>query len=784
MDKDNKSKKGTINLPFYFYLCKLRLQNLSMSLYRRFIPPHLFAIFSIFYFLLVLVISNTITLFLSERFLINDSVAFFTSVGAMLGGILAIVFSLSTFLIQNAAQHMSSGFYDTVAKDKLQDFIFWIIAIFTFIFFFLAVVFTSSYTLNKNLLDIIAYFSILAIGLVLWLLFVSFKRIYARIRPMNALLIIKKDVIQYLNRLKKVAKKMSPLIQKHPELSNKISNEMALAVSFQNLKPHFDFINSRLDYLFDYHDKLLSHQEKRMARIVLTTSCHILRHYFGLRSDSSVILPSSEFFMVGVSDSQGFLTPSLEHLVSVGNNYMRNSDDVGISHVISIFEDLTISARNIKYTSNVQKENPIFAQCRAYLDQLMEAAIMHTNMEALYQGAKAYSQIGTVAIENRMQYELSATYGVLNRIAYCALLKGYDVVWGQVIDTYVILSQKFVLKWPSFSFEINLKSLFEHLRYIILQIYHSFKSGIIRNALIMSMKVDVPFQQIERFIFGIKNKINEIEDEKEINNWKNKFLILVEELRSTLRYLSEQMKNADDSLINTFGNVIANIGCLLLELSQDKKWSEEGQELQDKAGWYLHQTWWFINNANAKEIKCNMSFDSLIEAITKIGIQSLQIEEDKITKESLGLLSEIANRMLNEGKSPIIVIRIIERACYLGILALKFNKKDLVKELKDKIAAFQKAYEEKYPQMNKSSLPRRDQLEIEIINLRRDVEKMRYNHTKTVLDSSKDRLAEKIDTLDVDKFTFEIWKFFVSGSPLEKELNIEKKIKGSNSTNS
>jgi len=775
MNKNNRLKKGKITPSFYLYLWKLRLQNLSKSFYCKFISPHLFAIASIFYFLTILILSNKLSTFPLEPFFSKDGVTFFTAVGAMLGGVLAIVFSLSTFLIQNAAQRMSSGFYDTVAKDRLHDFIFWIIAIFTFIFFILAIIFTSLSALNNRFLDIIAHFSIFAIGLILWLLFVLFKRIYARIRPINSLLIIKKDVIHYLNSLKKVAQKMSTVIKKHPEVSSNLSNEMALAVSFQSLSPHFDFVNSRLDYLFDYHDKLLAQQEKRMARATLTTVCHILKHYFQLRSDSSVILPSSEVFLVGVSDSQGFLTPSLEHIVSEGNSYMKNCDDVGIAHAISILSDLTISAQNVKYTSDAQTENPIFAQCRGYLDQLMEAAIKQGNMEALYQGARAYARIGNAAIESRLQDQLSATFKVLNEIAYHALLKRYDVVWGQVIDTYKVLLQNFIMTWPSFNFDICLKSLFEHLQSNILRVYQSLKIGIVRHGLIMQLKVDIPFLQIERLIFEIAKRVNQTENTKELKSWKNKFMTLVEELYNTLRYLSEQMKSVNDPLVNTLGNIIAGIGCLLLELSKKEKWSEEQQALLDMAGWYLHQPWRFIHHAAEEEIN-DISLDSLVEAVAKIGLLSLQVNEDKTSKESIGLLSDIASKMLKEGKSPSTAVRIMERACYIGILALKFKKRDLVAEAKGKIDIFQKAYGTKYSTLNQSSLPRQDQLKIEIIKLRRDVEKAKYDQARTIFDRAKDRLLKEIDVLNIDRFTFEIWKSFVSGSPLEKELKIEEKI--------
>ncbi len=310
---------------------------------------------------------------------------------------------------------------------------------------------------------------------------------------------------------------------------------------------------------------------------------------------------------------------------------------------------------------------------------------------------------------------------------------------------------------------------------IILQIHRAFKSGIVGHSLIMQMKIDTPFQQIERLIFEIVNKVDKEKDTKELMNWKNKFMTLVEEFRSMLRYLSEQMKSVNDFLVNTIGNIIADVGCLLLELSKKEKWSKEQQELIDRTGWYLHQPWWFIEHADVKGIN-EMSLDSLIEAVAKIGLLALQISEDKISKESIGLLSDIANKMLEEGKSPSIAVRIMERVCYMGILALKLKKQDSITETKSKIYIFQEAYQKKYPTLNKSSFPRQDQLEIEIINLRSDCKKAQYNQTRTILNTSKDHLLKEVDILNIDRFTFEIWKFFIAGSPLEKEIKIDRVI--------
>ena len=71
--------------------------------------------------------------------------------------------------------------------------------------------------------------------------------------------------------------------------------------------------------------------------------------------------------------------------------------------------------------------------------------------------------------------------------------------------------------------------------------------------------------------------------------------------------------------------------------------------------------------------------------------------------------------------------------------------------------------------------PQRDQLQIEVMRLRDTVQKSAYdlNGRSGIMDLSEDRLIEEIDEVDVDRFTFEIWQFLASGSPLETELGIK-----------
>src|SRR3989344_3147034 len=102
-----------------FYICfyRLKVKNFFRFLFLK-IEMRLFFMLSLIYFLGIFIVATKMTGILSGSFLFNEGVTFFTATGAMLGGVLAIVFSLSTFLMQNAAQHSSAGFYDVLEKDR------------------------------------------------------------------------------------------------------------------------------------------------------------------------------------------------------------------------------------------------------------------------------------------------------------------------------------------------------------------------------------------------------------------------------------------------------------------------------------------------------------------------------------------------------------------------------------------------------------------------------------------------------------------------------------------
>jgi len=744
---------------FSLYLRRVKVLNFFRFRASYFLNHHKFWLVTCFYFLFlglgIALLGRFGKIVPIEK---TDAITFFTASGAMVGGILAITFSLSILLMGYAAERIPVGFYEIAARNKFHDVIFFVISACSLIIFSLALLF-GRFNLGFSVMAF--QLALVLVGLVFYLTFIFYQEVMHRLNPTNVLKIAKNQALQRMNKTHKLASEIAQVLVKQPDKKGKVNLESALASSFQHpyFQKEFAFINTRLNYLFDYHDKLVSSNERSSALDVLQTITLIVQKYFQTRKDSSLVLPAG-FLLATTSDSRAFLTSPLERLVAVGEKYMRDNDNEGITRVISVFVQLCQSASKINYLTKRKVENPILKQCRGYLGQLLQSAIKFNYQEALFQGAVAYSQITPIAIKQELHHEFIPIYEMLDKIAISALTNRFNVVSGEVINTYTaIMSQLISSRY--FNLEIELRSLMKHLRDIIFYAYVSMITGRLENSFATQTNMAVPFDNLSPLIFHVARAATEAKKEDERKDWKNVFFVTVEELRSTLRYLSEKMKNPNHILVNTFGNMIGDIGCLLLDLTQNDKWVKDKKELDEQIGSYIFQTEWFAHDV--KKIRDNLSFDSLVEAAAKIGLRALQRNQDQTAKDAIKIISNFAHKMLLHEKGKAYGFtepKIMERACYIGILALKLGKKEIVKDLKKYIKAFEEAYTKKWfsdiPKGVKLSSPTKDQLMMEVHGLIREI-RQRYGH-RPLLDRSSEVLAQLINEEDVNKFILEVWR--------------------------
>lgn len=744
------------NIIFYFYVARLTLLNYFRFRFLHYINFKKAIIGTLLYFLILIGATFFLGKFIDPYFDKSDAITFFTAVAAMIGGILAIIFSLSILLMGNAAERIPVGFYETAAKDGFHDLIFFLISVCSLIVFTFALLFGK---LDPSLSIVSFQASLFLVGGVFYLTFIFYQRVRSRLNPVNVLRISSKQALKKLEFTHRRAQEIAEVLIRQPKLDKTVTKEEALATSFQYLQSEFSYINNRLNYLFDYHGKLVASNERSSALGVLQVITQILEKYFQTRKDSSLILPAG-FILATTSDSRAFLTPPLERFVAVGENYMRDNDNEGITRVISIFVQLCQSASQINYLTKHKVESPIMEQCKGYLNQLLQSAIKFNYQEALFQGAVAYPQITPIVIKQNLHHEFISIYEMLDKIAISALTNRFNVVFGEVINAYtIIISQLISSRY--FNLEIELGSLLEHLRNNTFYGYLSMSAGTLESSFVTQTNLTLPFKTLSSLIFQTAKVATDAKTDDEQKEWKQVFFVTVEELRATLRYLSEKMKTANHLLINTFGDIIADVGCLLLDLTQNDKWKEDKPELTKQIGWYLYQTEWFTHEVY--NIKDNHVFDSLVEAAAKIGIRALERGQDETAKDAIKIISNFANKMLvNKGGGAygFTEPRIMERACFIGIFALKLGKKEIVDELKKYIKPFEEAYTKKWfsniPKGIKLSSPTKDQLMMEVYGLIREI-RNRYGRLP-MMDRASEIMTQLVNEEDVNKFILEVWK--------------------------
>lgn len=713
-----------------------------------------FKLWTIGYFLVLIICVLLLGSFLSPQTI--NSIApdlYFTEI-TVLVTILTIGFSFSLLLIQYASQNLPSGFYKLVANYIIHDVIFFISTFITLILFVFALIHGS---LGLDLSKIAIQLSLFMVGSAIYSMYFLFNRVRERIDPFNILQEIRNNVFKYLDGLKKNAHDYANIIKLDPAYKKDLSEGNLLAFVFNSFRPGFESVNTSIQYLFDYHDKVLNNKEKKLALYTLTNIGSILQKYFDVRKDSSLMLPTG--LLGRTSDSQHFLTPTLERFIDTGKSYMKIFDNQGTTEVINVLTSLTLSASQMKNTAGIKVENPVVEQCRGYLGMLMNTAIDLKYEEGLFQGSIAYQRIGLMAIENNLHLDISSTFSTLNKIGYASIIQKQEVVFGEVIGAYNALLTK-LLSENYFNLDMTLKDLLENVNPLILMQFILIKSvNSSSNLLSTQTTLALPYKTMAQQLFIIARNCKKLKD-RDLQRNQHTFIETAEQLRSALRYFSENMQSADHLLVNEFASIIASVGCLLIALSKEDKWKSNSKKLIDIAKWYAHQPYWFTHEV--KQFESNLSFDNLVESVAQIGIMAVQNNEDDIALGAINDICLFTSFAMEKEKRPsygLTEARIMELACHIGIVALKHKKTSIVESLKIKIKEFEEKYIKQWfpnKEDDTHSSIKKDQLMLEVLGLTNRSFDDRMD--LMFIEQEERQFLQAIDQADINNFLKEVWK--------------------------
>lgn len=714
-------------------------------------------IFIIIYFVVVFAIAYYLPRLFQFSVENGELVQIYIGLGAMLAGIIAIVFSVSTFLIQNAASKFSAGFYETLAKDQWTNTINLFIGLSSFIFFIFAFLSATNLVRNNDFQVFSTTVTIIILGFIFLSLFVLLDRVKIRINPFSGLRLVRDQTIVYLNKLNKHADAVSELFSSNPD-ANKEDKGFFKAQVYNANKAILTEINNRLTYLFDFHDKVLNNQEKKLALKIINVITEILSNPSGI-------------FLSFQSDSQSFLAPNLGRFVAIGIQYMEKKDDVGASHVISALGSLCFSANNIKTINRLPVgENAVLAQCQGYLNQYIEEAIKNGNTEVLYQGAKWLGSLGVLIVDKSNDTGLATTFNSLFKIASYGIVINtplHKVVYQEALSAYTTILNKLAYA-RYFDTGVHTKTIFRHITALIGATFTMVTSKSLESSFDTITGLSSIFEGVQEIIFNLENRINKTADDKDKRIDKRLMFEIADNLEDTTRTMAKKIKNADHLLVGTIAKNIANICNSFISLSQEKEWVPEKSKLIEATKSLLYKPSLFVYEAVKIENTFN-GFDEIVETYAKVGLMAIDKKVPELAEIAINQIHSIAVQMLSKESGSQFGYtepRIMERACYIGIYALKKENHSLIQKLKPLVKDFEKKYVAKWfnnmPKGYKPTSTTKDQLLHEVSELKEnfneyDIGAYGREIRRQFMDRSEDVLVSMTKKEDIDKFTIEIW---------------------------
>lgn len=755
-------------LQAFSFLWKLRVQAFFTVNFYQFIYPRRRILLSLVLLVLITLLTACAWKLLPPAFFVRgDGVSsYFIGLGAAVFGLLAIGFSLQSLVIQNTAENRSAGLYEIEGKDWVPTAIFIFLSLLSLGFFFLSAWANGVDAANRKIC-IVA--SMPAIAFVLWSLYILYRHTFHRMSPTKVIERVEIGIRKDLKWMAKIAGQNAIVIEwkaKDPS----VNQHVAAGAMFSRMKPRLEHASQRIEFLFDYHDKLVAAQEHYAAREVLDAVRRIILEYLAARSTSSLRHPLG-FFGASTSDSQDFLINTLEDLVTRGKGYIHESNDRGITYVIGVFQDIIVASAGMKFYPERQDDNPVFTQCRAYFDQIADAAMTESAIEALYQSVKAYAQMGQTALQFNLSIEFHTIVRKLQAIGdFAGRRKQMEPIWSACIHT--------VSKWIG---TILSKIYVDELQFsLALEAWIGIAVAGLQNGMrdpaITGSPLVMPLLSLQLYVDQVFAKWKS-EQGKEKKRLESMLLRIIEQYKDKLYTLAQSIKTTKGQLVEETSRLITNLCKILFEFMASAPTEYDKRKPKELIYRLLNIPANFIYHAGKSEV--HGGFESLVDTIVRIGIMAYKQGDEDTAKKSVELVTRIAASAAEEkvcSYGSIHAPRIMVKACYFGILALKDGKAELLQYTKQQIKTFESALALHQEEMLNAlsydhALKRAEQVMGDHVRAIRDEKQKVHDHWELIVPGNDAERAflPMVEVIDIDKFTLEQWGFVDGSSEIGRE---------------
>jgi len=721
---------------------------------------------------------------------ISSFTDYLSTIGAMVGGVLAVVFSLTIFGQQSILDVHSTKLLHRYVYGAWEKSIFLGVSLIT-LFFFAASRWTANAVQpNPVAYTILIYSSCILIAIVFLLVDTLYQRVSSKSSSAEIFGFLKKESTSVLKKIEKYTCRLvdvgvAEAKVKKQDVSAALLKAQSRAVIYKTYKAELD---EKIKVVYEITIRLIGRKEYEPANNGLRVLHDIIQQYLLLVSDSSTSQSanSSSLGVFGMlarqSDSVDFLNTNMDRIARIGEQNILNENVQNLQLVTDVFKSLVSQAETIKHVGN-DAENYILPLIIGYQTQYLEFAIRQNNLEAVWQTTQALDDMAASAVRGKSQQAQLQIRESIDKIVLFGIKNDRSFVINECLNAVMVsimASFKDPMPYMYTSIDDSLKQLAAKTELI----HIATKAGVLTDKFATTFF----FDQWLIYFPVIINQYTQITDQREKDSYREKLIKTLEDLKKMLRRLSENIKDVDNPLVEVIGRTIDAMGGYLLFFLNQPDYANEENEIERVLYGYIHLPGWFVHHSPT--FGKNNRNRSLIEAVAKIGISLFENHRDeRLIEACVDSLFALVKALFEKNPDSYLFdeARVMVKVCYLGILARKHGMKGLYASVRVKILEFNQLYATAYQkQLNQVptelrekietgriiGFPDKERLKQEVYSWRNEIYRDTSGGMSRMMGDSSGLMQDVVTIEDIDWFMWEVWGEIDAYSPISDAIEL------------
>jgi hypothetical protein len=388
------------------------------------------------------------------------------SIGSVIGGSVAIVFTISTFILQNTSELFSTQYLNKFIENKSERRVFFALVLLSVSSFLIP--FISSFSGTYQYIFTLLIFSILCSFFLIYVLYIDLRRM---INPETTLLKIRNKAIIELRRIKRSFSRSSKL-QAFVNSYDEEQKEMLMETQYKLYPAWKDSMVIYVKQLYEISLRLLAKNEIETTKLAIKFIYDIHSEHLRLRSGNFVKMPAGIMSLVYTFDDQNFTSSILEYLESYANRILQENRKENIQHLLQVYEGLIATSLNVEFakTRMFDRGNPITALMVGYYIGYVENIIATNDINSIWEMVKTTKNVQRIILQKSNDYMLIEYIDSILDKTSMYLLAHPDVKirTSFITELVQIILNRVMLSWDNYSndkifWDRLFKSLKKHL---------------------------------------------------------------------------------------------------------------------------------------------------------------------------------------------------------------------------------------------------------------------------------------------------------------------------------